>query len=498
VKKQTESLSTKVCFRRGTGKPVQEKKNPIPQEKKRKNMWLLFLSNVLTWSTVTVPSGSSWSNTGLITCSGTSFAYNNVPAQHSTHILVGNAQQWNDPSPPWDFSQGNLELFMWSLTSGSELKHLTVDGTSLLGGNTTLVLPTRETKLSFQYNVSLPQSLEFQVYSPTASTILFSCVRFRAYYENRTLATTTGNQLSGSTTTGEQQVSSTTGNQLAGSTSVSTSTAISGISSSTSGNGTQQAGSTLTTSGLPAWQELLSKHQGEGQSNATFSLEMWLVLANAVIFLLVWCLPTRVRLPPRMSLNQIVRKDVGEIWATNLGHFSVVAYGRKGYYDYPSPHLIGEFFCPFIGFYDFSHNDADYHVYAVSDRIPLRGALEGQDVPLEQKLLWMESVACMIEQAHTHDVGLNPELRQLWVDPVSQSIALADYACRPRPDKRDVHALGKLMEELIGRTGQTEIDAFIDSCLVEQTPSAKECKAAIRYLLSLQSDRKKLRASKSQ
>lgn len=473
-------------------------------------MWLLFLSNVLTWSTVTVPSGSSWSNTGLITCSGTSFAYNNVPAQGSTHFLVGDAQQWNDPPPPWDFSQGNLELFMWSLTSGSELKHLTVDGTSLLGGNTTLVLPTRETKLSFQYNVSLPQSLEFQVYSPTASTILFSCVQFRAYYENRTLATTTtgtqqagptttGDQQAGPATTGEQQVSSTTGGQQAGS---STTTSGSQHAGSTS-TGTQLAGSTtLTTSGLPAWQELLSKHQGRGQSNATFSLEMWLVLANAVIFLLAWCLPTRVRLPPRMSFSQIVRKDVGEIWATNLGHFSVVAYGRKGepasWLDYPSPHLIGELFCPFIGFYDFSHNDGDYHVYAVGDRIPLRGALEGQDVPLEQKLTWVESIACMIEQAHTHDVGLYPELRQLWVDPVSQSIALADYACRPRPDKRDIHALGKLMEELIGRTGQTEIDAFIDTCLVEHTPSAKECKAAIRYLLSLQSDRKKLRASKSQ
>ena len=451
------------------------------QEKK---MWVLFLSNVITWSMASVPPGSTWVNTGLISCSGSSFSYNNVPAQGITRILMGDAGQWGDPGPPWEYDSGSLEVFLWSLNAGPKLGYLTADGEQLLPGNTTVTLPTQETKLSFQHNTSVPRIIEFQVYSPTAATLLFSCVQFRAHYENKTTTTITTQVSSGST--GAVFATGNSGSVLT----TQVPTTVSGV---TGGVGLTTGESLMltSTSGLPAWQELLWNHQRGGRSSAAFPIDECLVLISMLLFLMTWVIPARVRLPARLKLSHVVKKDDCDFWATNLGVFSVVAIGRdnkKGSYEPPSPHLVGRLFCPFIGVHD------SYHVYAIGNRIPLNGALDG-DVSLIKKLFWLEEVASMIAQAHAHSVKLNPEARHLWVDPVSQNIAMADYAGHRGNKQRNVHALGKLMEILLGHTGHSEIDTFVDLCLNANPPGARECVAAIRCFRTLQVDRGKLRAS---
>lgn len=423
-------------------------------------MWLLFLANALTWSTISVPSGSPWANTGLITCSGSSFAYSNTGANGFTYHLLADASAWKSPAPPMQFEQGNLEVFVWSLTSGSVLNELTVDSTPLLAGNTTFPLPTTERKLVFSHNASLPRSLRFQVRSTGPSTILFSCVQFRARYENVS---------GGGGTTGA--TSGTTGGAAA----------TSGGFSTTTGGTTTGDGTTTTTSQPAAgvWPGLEWNPQGGTQERGpTYYVDECLVVLNVLIFLLYWAIPARVRLPDSIKLSQIVRKSEGYFLARNLNSFYVVGYSQKeeGAPMSPHPGLVGELFCPFIGVYDKS-----YQVFAIGNRIPLAAALTGAS--FSRRLEWLASVAVILDQAHVRGIALG-SLDSLWVDPVSQSIAISDYVGRDAPIPEDIHAFGRLTETLIGGTEDGPIASFIEACLSSDQPSARECIEATRYFIS--------------
>lgn len=437
-------------------------------------MWLLFLSNVLAWSTVQVPSGSAWLNTGLISCSGSSFGYTSLSAGGSSNILVANAAAWHNAVPSnqsLQFLQGSLEIFLWALNSGPRVSLLTADGESLLPANSSSfpLLPTQEQKMTFAHNTSLPHSLRFQVTSPVATLVLFSCAQFRARYENQTTTTgTTGTTSGGGASTGDGlAVATTTGTTWA----------------TTGGGGTLTTGESALASAGAVWPGLEWTPQASSPRDAAYFVDRSLVVLHVLCFLLYWAIPSRVRLPKRLALSNIVRKGSGRLMAVNLGHFSVACYSQKeeGARMVPHPELVGEVFCPFIGIYDVT-----YQVYAVGDRIPLRAALEG--APRLRRLGWLYTVTVILEELHKRDVVLG-SLSALWVDPVTQRIAVANYAGKEVPQTEDVHALGRLMAELLGDIQEDWLLKYIEACLLPDPPSVHDCAGALTYLISSESSR---------
>lgn len=228
-------------------------------------------------------------NPSLISCSGSSFAYNAVSS--TTQILVGDTSGWSHNDM---FIQGYFELSIWAADlSAVTFDYFEVDG---IKHNITGYLNNVETVIKKDHNMSLPSNIRLKLKTNKQTMILFSCLKFHGEF----IKTTTGST---------------------------TSTSI------------------ITTTGI------LLESQEETQQSESY-WEMSFIVVYVLFFLSYWMFPISKTKEWSLNLTRIQKQDTYILAKTYYKgeYFDVAGYLKKDEVHLST--FFGHEFCPYLGEYD--------------------------------------------------------------------------------------------------------------------------------------------------
>lgn len=386
--------------------------------------------------------GSMWANTLLISCSGSSFSFNTATTE--TNTLIGNTQNWNHEG---ELSQGYFELNIWA-SSSTWIDFFEVDG---LRYNTSIHLPDSEETLRIEHNISLPREIRLKAKTNQSSVILFSCLKFHGYFVPKSSSLTSSSSSTSSSLTSSSLTSS------------SLTTSLTTLSLSTS--------TTMMSS--------ISSPTEESENNNL--IEISFVVVFLLFFLGYWVIPISKPKEWKLNLHSIKHKKGRIIALTHYKgeYFDVVGYPYSNTDTYLST-FFGSEFMPFLGDYD-----STYHVYSIGSRIPLSEAIQGAE--FYTRLQWITTIAKALTKAHKCNQSLG-KLEDLWIDPVSQRLSIANYYQHlDHPKGVDINRLGQIADELSPDCRDDEDwNEFIKCTLSSECPSAKECFKILSHFIALQ------------